>query len=140
MVAIPLVSTNSNGIHEFGGKFKPAETGPVGDTVSSLVEDIVDKIEDKELNGSRTTAKEIEGLFTYTYIFFVSAVCLHFLYSAVVCLLFSDSDDDDDENELSLTEKLQRELKQAVKDLIAQHQQQKHRTVSLNFLKILPII
>ena len=71
----------------------------------------------------------------------MSAVCLQFLYSAVVCLLFSDSDDeDDDENELSLTEKLQRELKQAVKDLIAQHQQQKHRTVSLNFLKILPII
>ena len=81
MVAIPLVPTNSNGIHEFGGKFKPAETGPVGDTVSSLVEDIVDKIEDKELNG-RTTAKENEGLFTYYF------VCQLFVYNFYTQLLF----------------------------------------------------
>ena len=46
---------NSNGIHE----------KPVSDTVSSLVGDIVDKIEDKELNGRTTTAKENEGLFTF---------------------------------------------------------------------------
>ena len=60
--SIPLVSTNSNGIHE-----------PVGDTVSNLVGDIVDKIEDKELNG-RTTAKENEGLFTNTYFMYVSCL------------------------------------------------------------------
>ena len=72
-------------------------------------------------------------------------VCLHFLFTYIhnlntnnqFCLFtfFSDSDDDDDvRNELSLTVKLQRELKQAVKELIAQqHQQQKHRKVSRNF-------
>ena len=91
----------------------------------------MDKIEDKELNGRTTTAKGNEGM------------CLHFflLYNLNTnnqfCLFtfFSDSDDDDDvRNELSLTVKLQRELKQAVKELIAQqHQQQKHRKVSRNF-------
>ena len=67
--------------------------------------------------------------------YFVCVSCLFTFLIRCFCLLFSDSDEDDDDirNELSLTAKLQRELKQAVKDLIAQHQQQKHRTVSLNF-------
>lgn len=47
---------NSNGIHE----------KPVSDTVSSLVGDIVDKIEDKELNGRETTAKEMKILMMMT--------------------------------------------------------------------------
>ena len=86
------ISTSSNGIH-----ISAASKNNVGEAVSSVVEDLVDKVEqDKELNGSHIDDNDL-------------GVKLHTAPHVAATL--------------SLTELLQRELKLAVKDLIATAQQ-----------------